>query len=332
MLKIGILGAGHLGRFHIQQSKEVSDFDLIGFYDPDKEKTEKAVKEFGIRSFSSIDELIDAVDVVDIVTPTLSHFECAEKAIKKGRHIFIEKPLTYTLEEADTLVKMVMESGVKAQVGHVERFNPAFTEAQKYNLKPIFIESSRIGQYNPRGTDVSVVLDLMIHDLDIILHLIDSEVKEVRASGVPVISDTPDIANARIEFENGYIANVTASRASVKQERKMRIFQKNAYLSINFMDKKLDVYEISELNGQPENPFALVLDPGNGKTKKQISFSSPKTPEVNAIREELKLFAKAIIENTDTVVTINDGFRSLKLAHQILDEINKTIEKVNLKF
>jgi len=330
MLRIGVLGAGHLGKIHLRQIKEIESYALAGFYDPNPEMTILAENELGITSFPSISSLIDAVDVVDIVTPTLSHFDCALEAIAKHKHIFIEKPLTYTVEEADILVRKVREAGIKAQVGHVERFNPAFLKAMEFNLKPMFIESSRIAQYNPRGTDVSVVLDLMIHDIDIILNLIPSEVKHISASGVPIISESPDIANARIEFENGYVANVTASRASLKNERKMRLFQKDAYITINFLDKKVDIYEIKTLEGESDNPFALVIDPGNGKKKKEILFSSPKVPEINAIRHELALFAHSILNDHEPPVTIVDGFRSLKLAHQILTKIHEGQIKANL--
>jgi predicted dehydrogenase len=197
-------------------------------------------------------------------------------------------------------------------------------------LKPMFIESNRISQFNPRGTDVSVVLDLMIHDIDIVLTLIQSEVKRISASGVAIISETPDIANARVEFENGFVANLTASRASLKNERKMRLFQKNNYITINFLDKKVDVYTIKELQNESTNPFSIVLDPGNGRPKKEISLINPKIPEINAIRHELSIFADCIINDKKPEVTIQDGYRSLKLAHQILDIINESLDKVKL--
>jgi predicted dehydrogenase len=330
MLKIGVLGAGHLGRIHLKLIKEIPAYALIGFYDPDPEKQGKTEKELGIRCFTTMESLISEVDVIDIVTPTLSHFDCAEKAIKQKKHVFIEKPLTNTVEEAIALEKLLTEYDVKAQVGHVERFNPAFLCAQQYNLQPVFIESTRIAQYNPRGTDVSVIHDLMIHDLDIILSLIPAEIQNVYASGVPVISDTPDIANARIEFANGFVANVTASRASLKNERKMRLFQKNAYISINFLDKKVDIYKIRDIEKQEDKPFSIVIDPGDGKTKKEISFQSPKVPEVNAIKHELELFARSILENTEPVVPVKDGLRSLKLAHQIVEIIDQSLTQVKL--
>jgi len=238
MLKLGILGVGHLGKFHLQQAREIELYDLVGFYDPDKENSEKISKKFDVKSFDSYQSLVEEVDVVDIVVPTISHFELAAYAIKKGKHVFIEKPLSNSLDEAEELLKLVEQYGVKAQVGHIERFNPAFIAAQKYNLKPAFIECDRIATFNPRGTDVSVVLDLMIHDIDIVLSLVDSEVKYISASGVPIVSDTPDIASARIEFENGFVANLTASRISMKQERKMRLFQKDKHI-INVIIKYL---------------------------------------------------------------------------------------------
>ena len=330
MIRIGVLGAGHLGKIHLRQIKEIPLYELIGFYDPDIAMSKAASAEIGVKYFENMDDLISNVDVVDIVTPTLSHFDCAVQAIKKGKHIFVEKPLTSKVEEGKKLVELVRSANVKCQVGHVERFNPAFIAAQEYDLHPVFIESNRIAQYNPRGTDVSVVLDLMIHDIDIILYLIRSEVKSISASGVAIISNTPDIANARIEFENGYVANITASRASLKNERKMRLFQKNAYITINFLDKKVEIYNIKDIEGQPSNPFAIIIDPGQGKPKKEISMINPKIQEINAIRHELLLFAESIKNNTEPVVTIEDGFKSLKLAHQILDIINHTFEHAKL--
>lgn len=328
-LKIGVLGAGHLGKIHLKQIREIREYDLIGFYDSDDKQAKLAAKETGAKAIRDFDEIVSEAEVIDIVTPTTSHFKYAVEAIEAGKHVFIEKPLTYTLEEADILVKKVRKSGVKAQVGHVERFNPAFLAAQEEGLDPAFIEATRISQYNPRGTDVSVVLDLMIHDLDLVLHLINSEISHVSASGVPVVSDTPDIANARIEFENGYVANLTASRASLKNERKMRIFQKNAYFNINFLEKKLDIIRINELKGINLNPLSMTIDPGNGKPKKQVTIHKPKVPEINAIREELRLFAMSIMENTEPVVTIEDGFRSLRLAYIILEKINEKLNKIS---
>jgi predicted dehydrogenase len=239
MLKAGVLGAGHLGKIHLKLLQQSNKYDLIGFYDPSTENALKVSEEFGYRSFNSIEELINEVDVVDIVTPTLSHFECAKQAIENGCHIFIEKPITKTVIEAEAIRTLASQKHVMGQVGHVERFNPAFTAVKNMITNPMFIECHRLAEFNPRGTDVPVVLDLMIHDIDIILSIIDSPVKNVHASGVTVISETPDIANARVEFENGCVANLTASRISMKNMRKSRFFQKDAYISIDFLEKKI---------------------------------------------------------------------------------------------
>ena len=330
MIKIGVLGAGHLGKIHIREIKNIPAFDLIGFYDPDPETAAFAQKEFNIPSFSSIESLLEAVDAVDIVTPTLSHYECAKKAIEVGKHFFVEKPLTNTVAEAHELVELVNDSNLKAQVGHVERFNPAFIEAQKFNLHPMFIEGHRLAEFKPRGTDVSVVLDLMIHDIDIILSIVDSPVAVISASGLPVISDNIDIANARIEFENGCVANLTASRVSLKTERKLRIFQKNAYITIDFFKKELNVFQMREMADDEDITDKMVIDPGDGKTKKEIIYTAPQPGAVNAIHRELECFADAILNDKTPPVSIEDGYKSLKLAHAILEKIEALMLKSSL--
>lgn len=319
-LRIGILGAGHLGKFHIQQSKEIEGLELIGFYDPDPEKVILAEKEFNIKGFSSMDDLIDQVDIVDVVTPTLSHYDCASRALRKFKHVFIEKPLTNTLEEARSLINLVHEAKVKVQVGHVERFNPAFVVAKDYIKNPLFIETHRLAEFNPRGTDVSVVLDLMIHDIDIILSVVDSPVKKISASGVAVVSDTPDIANARIEFVDGCVANITASRISMKSMRKSRFFQRDAYISVDFLEKKSEIVTMSDVEGELD-PFAIYMELGPGKGHKKISFEKPFIEPVNAIREELSSFVDSINNDTDEVVGIEDGLNALEIAYKILDLI-----------
>ena len=274
-------------------------------------------EEFGYVAFNSVSDLIDAVDVIDIVTPTLSHFDCAKEAINAGKHIFVEKPITNTLEEAEAIRTLVSQHHVKGQVGHVERFNPAFTAARDTIDTPMFIECHRLAEFNPRGTDVPVVLDLMIHDIDIILSVVKSEVKSVHASGVSVISDTPDIANARIEFENGCVANLTASRISLKNMRKTRFFQKDAYISVDFLEKKSEVVKMKDV---PENPdeFAMILQNAEG-VKKQIYFENPSIESNNAILDELETFADAIENDTRPVVTLGDGTDALRVAHQIIN-------------
>jgi predicted dehydrogenase len=269
MLKVGVLGAGHLGKIHLRLLQESEKYELIGFYDPFTENAEKVAKEFGYTLFDSIDDLIDAVDVVDIVTPTLSHFDCAKNAIQKGKHIFIEKPITNTLQEAEAIRTLASQQHIRGQVGHVERFNPAFTAVRDMIDTPMFIETHRLAEFNPRGTDVPVVLDLMIHDIDIILSVVNSSVKNINASGISVISETPDIANARIEFENGCVANLTASRISMKNMRKSRFFQKDAYISIDFLEKKSEVVKMKDV---PENPdeFAMILQNAEGVKKTNL--------------------------------------------------------------
>lgn len=321
MLKIGVLGAGHLGKIHIRCIREISDYELVGFYDPDKGTSEKVSSDFNLKAFNTIDSLIEEVDVVDIVTPTVSHFDCASMALKKTRHVFIEKPIVTTPEEAKSLIEIAREADVKVQVGHVERFNPAFLKAKPYINRPMFIETHRLAQFNPRGTDVPVILDLMIHDLDIVLSVVDSNIRKISASGVAVVSDTPDIANARIEFDNGCVANLTASRISMKNMRKSRFFQKDAYIAVDFLDKELEIIRMKDIDEEPDDPMAMVLDMGDGKKKKQIFFDRPETEPINAIKTELETFYSAIVNNTTPPVTINDGYQALDLAYKIIDKI-----------
>jgi predicted dehydrogenase len=324
MLKIGVLGAGHLGKIHIKCIKEIPEYDLVGFFDPDNQISKKVEEEFGIIRYSSLDELVDAVELVDIVTPTVSHFECASKSLRKFRHVFLEKPIVTTLEEARELIKISGEANVKVQVGHVERFNPAFLAAEQYFNKPMFIETHRLAQFNPRGTDVPVILDLMIHDIDIILSVVKSNIRKVSASGVAVVSDTPDIANARIEFDNGCVANLTASRISLKNMRKSRFFQRDAYISVDFLKKELEVVRIKDTDPFSGFPAGFMLDMGPGKGKKQILFDKPEIKPTNAIKTELASFYNAIINNTTPPVTINDGYSALELAHKIIEKINQS--------
>ena len=317
MLKVGVLGAGHLGKIHLRLLNQSDKYELVGFYDPDEINAKKVAAEFGYSYFENINNLIDAVDVVDIVTPTLSHFDCAKKAIEKGRHIFIEKPITNTLEEAEELLQLSKKNGVKGQVGHVERFNPAFLAVKDKIENPMFIETHRLAEFNPRGTDVPVVLDLMIHDIDAILSVVPSEVEKINASGVSVISKSPDIANARIEFKNGCVANLTSSRISLKNMRKSRFFQRDAYISVDFLEKKVEVVKMKDA---PENPgdFDMILQNAEGE-KKQIYFENPEIDVNNAILDELETFADAINNNTTPIVSLEQGTNALRVALQIID-------------
>jgi predicted dehydrogenase len=323
MLKFGVFGAGHLGKIHIRQLKEVPGAELVGFYDVSPETRASVAAELGVTPFESAADLINAVDVADVVTPTISHFEVASAAIKRSRHVFIEKPLANTVEEGEELMALATEANVKVQVGHVERFNPAFIAARPYIGTPMFIETHRLAQFNPRGTDVSVVLDLMIHDIDIVLSLVRSQVKKISTSGVSVVSDTPDIANARLEFDNGCVANLTASRISMKNMRKSRFFQRDAYISVDFLKKSAEVVRLRNVEGTPD-PLAVTIDLGPGKGSKQIFFENPAVSETNAIREELISFVRSINENTEPVVDIRAGFHALEVAHKIADKLKTT--------
>ena len=323
MLKIGVLGAGHLGKIHIKCIKQTDRYELVGFYDPDQATAKAVEEELGVRCFATIEALIDAVEVVDIVTPTVQHFECASKALQRRRHVFIEKPIVATPNEASKLMKLADEAGVKVQVGHVERFNPAFIAAEPYIKAPKFVEAHRLALFNPRGTDVPVVLDLMVHDLDILFTIINSPVKHVSACGVAIVSPTPDITNARIEFENGSVANLTASRISLKNMRKTRIFQDDAYITVDFLDKKTEIARIHdhEVSGYP---YSLTLDLPGGATK-QITLERPEIHPLNAIQTELESFYDSIIHNTVPVVSIEDGVKVLNLAYEIINAKDKTI-------
>ncbi|WP_062060465.1 Gfo/Idh/MocA family protein [Aquimarina longa] len=317
MLKAGVIGAGHLGKIHLRLLQQSENYDLIGFYDTNTDQAASIVKEFGYQLFNSIEELIDAVDVVDIVTPTFAHFEVAKQAIQAGKHIFIEKPITNTVAEAKELIELANTYKVKGQVGHVERFNPAYTAVASKIETPMFIEAHRLAEFNPRGTDVPVVLDLMIHDIDAILSVVHSEVKHISASGVSVISETPDIANARIEFENGCVANLTASRISLKNMRKSRFFQRDAYISIDFFEKKCEVVKMKDAPETPDD-FAMILQNAEG-IKKQIYFDNPDVPSNNAILDELDTFAIAIQNDTTPIVSLEQGKKALEVALKIID-------------
>jgi predicted dehydrogenase len=323
MLKVGVFGIGHLGKFHLNNWKEIPGVELIGFYDPDDTNANDVITKYGLKRFEDVSALLDEIDAADIVAPTDHHFHLCEKAIKKGKHVFVEKPLAQTMEEAQALVKLVKESNVKLQVGHVERFNPAFLAVKDLKLNPMFIEVHRLAQFNPRGTEVSVILDLMIHDIDIILSIVKSDVKFISASGVGVMTETPDIANVRIEFNNGCVANLTSSRISMKKMRKIRVFQKDAYIGIDFLNKKSEIIKLKDQETDDANVFTFDIETLSGK--KSIAISNPQIPEVNAIKKELEEFKNAIEKNTRTIVSEIDGLMAMDVAHQILQKIGNNV-------
>lgn len=317
MLKLGIFGVGHLGKFHLNNWKQIPDIEIVGFFDPNNDNAKAVEAEYGLKRYMNEAALIQASDIIDVVTPTHLHFPVCEMAIKMGKHVFVEKPMANTIEEGKAIMEMVKESGVKLQVGHVERFNPAFTALKDITLNPSFIEVHRLAQFNPRGTEVSVILDLMIHDIDIILSIVKSGVKNISASGVSVLTDTPDIANVRIEFNNGCVANLTSSRISMKKMRKIRLFQKDAYIGIDFLEKNTEIIKLKK----PDEEDAFSFDIETHQGTKTISIANPIVENGNAILAELTSFVNAIQKDEPTVVSEIDGFLAMEVAHQILEKI-----------
>ena len=320
MLKVGVFGVGHLGKFHLNNWKEIAGVKLVGFFDPHTETSKQVAEEYGIKRFTDADKLIDACDIVDVVTPTDQHYGVCMSAVRKGKHVFVEKPLAATVKEGRDIVNIVKEAGVKLQVGHIERFNPAYLAIKKLPLNPMFIEVHRLAQFNPRGTEVSVIMDLMIHDIDIILSLVKSDVKNISASGVAVITDTPDIANVRIEFNNGCVANLTSSRISMKKMRKMRLFQKDAYIGVDFLEKKTEIIKLK----QPDDQHVFSFDIETQQGKKTIAIATPSIEATNAMKTELEAFVHAINHQQPTIVSEIDGFLAMEVGHRILEKINNT--------
>jgi predicted dehydrogenase len=321
-LKVGVVGAGHLGSLHIKLYKQIPEVELIGFFDTDLEKRKKTQDEFQVIPFENYRELLNNIDAISIVTPTKNHFECSKLALENYKHIFIEKPISETVDQAAELIKLAEQKNLKIQIGHIERFNPAILSLEKYNLNPMFIESHRLDQFKPRGIDVAVVLDLMIHDIDIILSLIKSPVERVDANGIAIVSESVDIANARIKFMNGSVANVTASRISQKKMRKMRIFQSDAYISVDFLQGLAEVYRLA---GSNEKFSGLTMNLGQiekGKVKRNIVYEQPEIKDVNALKYELELFANAILLNKKPEVDGNDGKKALEVAIMIMEQID----------
>ena len=322
MLKIGIFGVGHLGKFHLQNWLKIEGIEVSGFYDPSDATAREVADSYDIQRFEKVEDLLDIVDAVDIVVPTDQHFPLCEAALRRGKHVFVEKPMTQTLEQAKIILDLVKESGVKFQVGHVERFNPALLALKGRPVQPMFIEVHRLAEFKPRGTETSVILDLMIHDIDIILHLVRSEVKQIHASGVAVMTEKPDIANVRIEFHNGCVANLTSSRISMKRMRKMRLFQKDAYIGIDFLEKKTEIIKMK--GAGDENLFSFDLETPQGV--RTIAIDNPVIHDDNAIRLELTAFRDAILQNTPAAVSELDGYMALDVAHQILQKLEQSAQ------
>ncbi|MDR2979257.1 MAG: Gfo/Idh/MocA family oxidoreductase [Bacteroidales bacterium] len=326
MKRIAVFGVGHLGTIHCKCIQQIKELNLVGIFDPDKDRCKKLAEELDVAAFDDPVSLIQTTDIADIVTTTAMHYEMAKLSIEHGKHTFIEKPICSTLTEAEELMALAKAKNVCIQVGHVERFNPAFIVSQPFIEKPMFIESHRLALFNPRGNDVSVVLDLMIHDLDIILKIMDCEVTSIHASGIPVVTGTYDIANVRLEFANGAVANLTSSRISLKNMRKIRLFQQGKYISIDLLEKNSEIIFLEDYTEENGDPFALVLDLGESKGKKQVKVFKPEIHPINAIQTELEYFLNAINKNELPVVSIEDGYKALRLAYDIIDKMNISVK------
>ena len=332
MLKIGVIGAGHLGKIHLKCLKQIPEIELVGFYDVNTETAKEISETYQTKAFPDEASLIAASDAVDIVSPTTYHFTLAMDAMRQGKHVFIEKPITARLEDSQTIVEYSEQHHLKVQVGHVERFNDAYLNAKHALGNPLFIEAHRLAEFNPRGTDVSVVLDLMIHDIDLVLSMIPHDLIQVSASGVPIISNTPDVANARLTFANGAVANLTSSRIALKHLRKMRLFQPNSYISMDFFDKKVNIMQLRDYKPEDENDLLpLIIDLGADKGKKRIFIESPHEIAVNAIQTELSLFAKSILNNLPCEVSARDGHNALKVAYKIMECMDRQAQWVKEK-
>ena len=325
-LNIGVIGTGHLGKLHTKLLNEIDRANLVGIYDADPDQAKSVANELNVKSFEKLEKLLEEINAVSIAATTSAHYELAKYCFERNVHVFIEKPITATIPQAEELVKISREKNLKLQVGHIERFNPALVSMEELINDPMFIQTDRLAQFNPRGTDVAVVLDLMIHDIDIILSLVKSKVKDIKANGVPVVSDNVDIANARIEFENGAVANVTASRISQKKMRKMRIFQRDCYIALDFITGISDVYRLLPIEKDFDQSYISFGEIGIGEKKKRLVYSQPEHREINALKYELQLFVEAVLGEKDLVVSGEDGLRALKVAERILKQI-----ELNLK-
>jgi predicted dehydrogenase len=327
-LRVGVIGTGHLGSLHTKMYSEMSAVQLVGLHDIDKDRAKAVAGEHGTKAFENRSALLNEVEAVSITTTTRSHFDVAREALERGVHTLIEKPITETAQEARSLIGLAEKKDLKIQVGHIERFNPAILALEEYHLKPLFIESHRLAQFNPRGADVAVVLDLMIHDIDLILSLVQSPVERIDANGVAVVSDSVDIANARLQFTNGCVANVTASRISQNKMRKMRLFQANAYISIDFSQGLAEVFRLVDAGDPSVRPTMLLGQIDQGKKKRSIIYEQPEVKELNALKYELEQFVRCVRNGNEPPVTGRDGLQALEVAQEILRKIESATFRV----
>ncbi len=321
---VGIIGTGKLGAFHCNALTQMEKAQLVGVYDIDEDIKKQTASRFHCKAFSSSEELIDHVDIVGVIVPTSAHMQQVKKALLAGKPVFVEKPITTTIQEAREIIQLAQAQQVPVQVGHIERFNPAIRALKNFDLEPLFVESHRLAPFDPRGTDVAVILDLMIHDIDIILSLVKSPVKDIHANGVAIVSDEVDIANARIEFANGCVANVTASRISQRKMRKMRLFQKDAYVSIDFLLRLSEVFRLSDSEKRAEAAVNLgQID--KGKRKRNILYEKPATPEGDAMQAEWDAFFHALETGEEPIVSAMDGLKALEVALQIREKTSQAL-------
>jgi len=320
-MKIGVIGAGHLGNFHLKQLTNIPEISVSGFYEIDQQRAEEMSREHNIPAFSSMESLLSVSDAVSVVTPTESHYKITEIALDSGCHVFVEKPITDNLNHAGLLLKKADKLNKIIQVGHIERFNPAFMVLKDTDIAPRFIETHRLAPFKPRGNDVPVILDLMIHDLDIILSLIDSKIQDIRANGVSVVSQTVDIANARLEFDNGCVANLNASRISQKEMRKMRIFQEDKYITLDFQEGILEEYKV--YFDKPDNTLVDQVIKIGTDNKKYILYNKPEIPIYNALRKELHHFIYSIQHARQPETDGKSAMEALRLALEIQSLIDK---------
>ena len=318
-LKISVVGVGHLGKLHAKLLKQVEEAELIGVYDIDPAKSKAIAGELDCRAHENLTDALIRSEAVIIAAATTAHADLALDAIYQGRHVFVEKPLAESSQSAREVTEAAAIAGVKLQVGHIERFNPAVKSIESYQLNPRFIEVHRLAAFDPRGTDVAVVQDLMIHDLDLILKIVDSPLKSVQASGVEVVSGDVDIANARLIFESGCVANVTASRLSAKKMRKMRIFQSDGYFSLDFLERKAEIFRLSDEDGGPDTLILGAID--KGVHRRNIVYIRPEPPQVNALLEEQKAFVNSVLNDEPVAVTGEEALAAIELSERILQRI-----------
>jgi len=325
-IRVGVIGVGHLGRHHLRIYSELPEAELTGIYDTDLVKAKAKAEEFNTRHFENLNLLLEKTDAVSLVVPTSFHFSIGQAILKKGVNLLVEKPITETVDQAQRLISLAEEKNLTLQVGHIERFNPAFQAIRGMNLEPKFIESHRLAPFVPRGTDVAVILDLMVHDIDLILSLVKDKIRSIEAAGVPVVSESEDIANARITFEKGCVANITVSRISAKPMRKLRVFQKDTYISMDLLKKKVEIYRLVDA-GKVEEQEETVVGKIPLESGKSILYQTPEVTDQDMLTSEIKSFLAAVREKSRPQVSGEDGKRALGVALEIVKKITEHMER-----